>query len=289
MQKILRLIKNWLSLGSESQSFIGATWVVILLRATPKILKRHMALSLISWSPHYFYRNINDEYHKLPFTDFLEREFERNSKSREKIVHLILTPYLRPDQTVLDYGCGPGFLANAISPHVKWIFAVDISRGVLECAHILNGKENITYLHTTQLSHIEDGRIDLVYSFAVIQHVTDTVFHGILDELSKTLRENGRIVFHVVVDQQGWRDETDWVSDKSIAGKLKLKYGLNCFTRDSKNIVRMLEEHGFSSINLQSVKSVCSEDFDDDIYRQHFVTAVKNTRQNDPSISKRAN
>lgn len=276
MQNILFLIRTLLSRGTENQSFIGATWVVTLLKASPKRYKRRLALSLLSWSPHYFYRHIDNEYHKLPFVDFLEREAKRNKESREKIVRLILAPYLRPHQTVLDYGCGPGFLAKAVSPHVTRIFAVDVSKGVLECARILNRQENIKYLHTSQLSQIEDESVDLVYSFAVIQHVTDKVFHDVLHTSNRVLKENGRIVFHVVVDQQGWRHENDWVSDKSIKGKVKLKYGLNCFGRDSESIVQMLEDHGFSSVSLQSVKSVCSEDFDD-ICKQHLVTAVSNT------------
>lgn len=286
MKKVLFYIRTLLSGGTENQSFLGATWVVILLKATPKRLKRRLALSLLSWSPHYFFRDIDSEYHKLPFADFLEREAERNKESREKITRYILAPYLHPHQTVLDYGCGPGFLANAVSPHVTKIFAVDVSRGVLECARILNGQENIAYLHTTQLSHIEDGSIDLVYSFAVIQHVTDKVFHNILDISNKALKENGRIVFHVVLDQQGWLDESEWVSDKSIKGKLKLKYALNCFKRDGESVVQMFENHGFSSVCLHSVKSVCSENFDD-ICNQHFVTAAKKACPNDALISER--
>jgi SAM-dependent methyltransferase len=287
MQTILFLIRTLLSSGKENQSFIGATWVVALLKATPKRFKRQLALLLLSWSPHYFYRDINSEYQRLPFTEFLEREATRNKESREKIMRIILAPYLRSHQRIMDYGCGPGFLANAVSPHVTRVFAVDVSNGVLECARTLNGQENITYLHATQLSSIEDGSIDLVYSFAVIQHVTDQVFRSILDVSNKALREDGKIVFHVVVDWQGWQSESDWASDKSIKGKVKLKYGLNCFSRDSKSLVRMLEEHGFSSIYLQPVKSICSEDFDD-ICNQHLITAVKNARPNAPLISENA-
>lgn len=286
MKNILFIIKTLLSRGKENQSFIGATWVATLLKVAPRRFKRRLALLLLSWSPHYFYRHINDEYYRLPFKDFLEREFNRNKESRERIMNLILAPYLNPHQTVLDYGCGPGFLANAVSLLVARVFAVDVSRGVLECARILNGQKNTTYFHTTQLEHIKDRSIDLIYSFAVIQHVTDQVFDRILDTSYKALKDNGRIVFHVVVDQQGWRDESDWVSDKSIKGRLKLKCGLTCFNRNSESIVRMLGEHGFSSVCLQPIESLCSEDFDD-ICKQHLVTAVKSARSNDTQISRK--
>ena len=286
MKNILFLFKTWLFRGKENQSFIGATWVATLLKVAPKRLKRRLALLVLSWSPHYFFRDIDDEYYRLPFKDFLEREFKRNKESREKITSLILAPYLNTHQTVLDFGCGPGFLANAVSPRVARVFAVDVSRGVLECARILNGRDNTTYLHTTQLEHIKDGSIDLIYSFAVIQHVTDQVFDEILDTSYKALKDTGNIVFHVVVDQQGWRNESDWVSNKSIKGKLKLKCGLNCFNRNSETIVQMVENHDFSSVNLVPIESICSEDFDD-ICKQHLVTAVKSVRPNDTPISGR--
>ena len=280
MKKALFLIKTLLSRGKENQSFIGATWVVALIKVAPKRFKRRLVLLLLSWSPHYFFRHSNDEYNRLPLKDFLEREFKRNKESREKIMDLILAKYLNPHQTVLDYGCGPGFLANAVSSLVAKVLAVDVSRGVLECARILNDQKNITYLHTTQLERIELGSIDLIYSIAVVQHVTDQVFYRILDTSYKALKDNGRIAFHVAVDQQGWRDESDWVSDKSIKGRLKLKCGLNCFNRNGESIVRMLGEQGFSSVCLQPIESLGFEDFDD-ICKQHLVTAVKSARPND--------
>lgn len=283
MQKILIFLKTLFLSGSDNQSFIGATWVVILLKATPKKFKRFVALSVLSWSPHYFYRDANEEYDQLPFKDFIEEEAKRNKESREKIVNQILAPYLSSDLTVLDYGCGPGFLANAVSPHVEQLFAVDVSKGVLECARTLNGQENTTYLHISQLDRIKPGSIDLVYSFAVIQHVTDEIFRGILDVCSKVLKENGKIVFHVVLDHQEWQKEEEWLADNSLEGKLKRKYALNCFARDEESILQMLKDYGFSSISLQPVESICSEDFDD-ICKQHLVTALKTTQSKEASL-----
>jgi len=280
LTNVLFVIRTLLSRGKGNQAFIGANWVVALLKVVPKRFKRHLALSLLSWSPHYFYRHVNDEYHGLPRNEFLEREFTRTKESRQKIVNLILARYLKTDQIVLDYGCGPGFLANAVSALVAKVLAVDVSIGALECARILNGQENITYLHAAQLEHVEDASIDLVYSFAVVQHVTDQVLGNILDTSYRALNNNGRIVLHVVIDQHEWRSEADWASDKTIKGRIKLKYGLNCFGRSGDAIVRMLVSHGFSSVYLQPISSLCSDDFDD-ICKQHLVTACKSARLND--------
>jgi ubiquinone/menaquinone biosynthesis C-methylase UbiE len=107
-------------------------------------------------------------------------------------------------------------LASAVSPHVKTVYAVDVSRGVLECARILNSQKNTTYLHTDELGKIRDGSLDLVYSFAVIQHVTDQIFDRILEKAYRLLKENGRLVFHIIVEQQSLQNESDWTNDQSI-------------------------------------------------------------------------
>jgi SAM-dependent methyltransferase len=278
------LIRTVLSRGRENQSFIGASWAVSLLKISPRRFKRRLALLLLSWSPHYFFRDIKKEYDGLPQNKFLESEFTRNKESRARIAKLILATHLNPDHTVLDYGCGPGFLAGAVSPYVAKVLGVDVSKGVLECARILNNAGNIIYLHTTQLGQLQPGSVDLVYSFAVIQHVTDQVFDEILAASHRALNDNnGRIILHVVVDQQGWRNENEWITDKSIKGRVKLKYGLNCFNRSSESVVRMLEKHGFSSVCLQPIDRLCDEDFDD-ICKQHLVSAVKSTYPSDSPV-----
>ncbi|NNC99710.1 MAG: class I SAM-dependent methyltransferase [Gammaproteobacteria bacterium] len=277
MKNILFVLKSMVLKGKENQSFVGAPWVAALLRATPRKFKRTLSLAVLSQSPHYFYRHLSDTHQNMRFRQFLESEFNRNRESRSKIMKLILAPYLNPESVVVDYGCGPGFLANAVSSRVRQVLAVDVSQGVLQCARNLNQQENISYLHSSEVEHIAAESVDLVYSFAVIQHVTDEVFDAILEASFRILKANGQILLHVVVDQeqQGWRNERDWVAEKSISGRVKLKWGLNCFNRSGEEVKLRLRNHGFASINLQPIESICSESLDDDIYQQHLVTAQK--------------
>src|ERR1700733_12785317 len=123
MNKLLNFIKALLTNGRDNQAFIGAKWLVVLLRITPRLLKRKMALRILAISPHYFYRTSRPEYKNMPTSQFLEAEFERNRSSRERIVNQLLLPGLKPGYRVLDIGCGPGFLAKAVSRHVKMVYA----------------------------------------------------------------------------------------------------------------------------------------------------------------------
>src|SRR3984885_9702638 len=123
MNKLKNFAKELLTNVSDEQAFIGATWRVFLLGITPGSLKRKMALRILALSPHYFYRTSRPEYKNMPTNQFLEAEFERNRSSRERIVNQLLLPGLKPGYRVLDIGCGPGFLAKAVSRHVKMVYA----------------------------------------------------------------------------------------------------------------------------------------------------------------------
>ncbi|HEY7312042.1 MAG TPA: class I SAM-dependent methyltransferase [Gemmataceae bacterium] len=95
----------------------------------------------------------------------LQKEYERNLLSRRELCDKLLRRYLRPDMTVLDFGCGPGFLAKAVSDHVQHVLAVDVSRDVLACAGALNGADNIRYLvnAANDLAAVADASVDLVH------------------------------------------------------------------------------------------------------------------------------
>jgi 2-polyprenyl-3-methyl-5-hydroxy-6-metoxy-1,4-benzoquinol methylase len=263
---------NILTLGNEGQSFLGARWVEGLLKITPEKYRRQIALTVLSWSPHYFYRTPDSAH--LSHTEFTAREFARNQSSREKLCAAVLLPDLQSSQVVLDYGCGTGCLAGSVSRHVRSVYGVDLSSGVVACARILHTASNITFLQTTQLGRIEDGSVDLVYSFAVVQHVTDAVFRQILTALFDKLKSGGKLLIQIVLDEDHWRSEQDWKQDESLKGRLKWKYALNSFKRKEEDVRDLLETAGFKSVVIQPMRDLCPENFDD-VCTQHLVRAVK--------------
>ena len=143
MDRFVQVLKRAITIGNKPQAFIGAKWVVTLLKVTPQSKKRAMALRILSMSPHYFYRDANPEYAELPLPQFLEAEYTRNRISRQKICHYILKDRLSKRDLVLDYGCGPGFLAKEVAKSVRRVYACDISQGVLEGAKIINAAEKM--------------------------------------------------------------------------------------------------------------------------------------------------
>jgi len=259
-----------LTLGREDQSFLDARWIAALLRNAPSSSRRRLALSILSLSPHYFYRR--PEYDGLSHAEFVEREFERNRATREKLGECILGPHLEARQVVLDYGCGPGFLVQYVARFAETVYGVDISRGVLECARVINGTPNAAFVHTGSVDEIGDATVDLAYSVAVAQHLTDSTLEGVLETIRRKLRPAGRFLLHVVLDAEGCRTEDEWRRDLSITGRLKLKYGLNCFTRSEKRVRKMLEAAGFGSIVVRPMREMFPEPLDD-VCTQHLVCA----------------
>lgn len=276
MKEVATLVKHLLILGRGRQSFLGARWVAALLGACPRRFKRPLALRLLALSPHYFYRHVRPEYRQMTRREYLEAEFERNRASRELICARILRPHLSGGMTVLDIGCGAGFLARQVSDHAGRVYAADISRGVLACARVLNDAANLRFLESTEdgYAEIPDGSLDFVYSFAVIQHVTDDVFAALLRTSAAKLRTGGRALFHIVLDDEAWKTEREWVEDDSLKGSLKYRYGLNCFSRKRDDVVRMLSDAGFVTTEIVRGDAV-APDLDDDIRSQHLVSFEK--------------
>jgi len=256
-----------------SQIFLGAPWITFSLRVTPASLRKRIALEWLATSPHYFFRTKDNS--TLRRGDFLKSEWIRNTESRQHLIEKIVGPHVKAGFTVLDYGCGPGFLAAQASRIAERVIACDISIGVLECAQVLNGNSNINYVAVSKDGQIDvrDESVDLAYSFAVIQHVEDKIFHAILNELHRTLKPGSVALIHVVLaGQEGWRSENDWREDRSIAGRAKWMVGLHCFAREAESVIAAGRSAGFCNINLEPVHS---SGLSDDIAKQHLLTVTK--------------
>lgn len=244
-----------------SQNFLGAPWVGSLVDRSPAHIRERIALRLLSLSPHYFYDRDT------------RSEAERNRRSRQALADALIAPHLTATARVLDYGCGPGYMAYAVAKRVDHVYAADISCGVLACARVLNAKPNITYLGPTDLRRRAE-MVDLAYSFAVVQHLTTESLIGVLSLLRENIRPDGVLLLHFAVPgQQGWRTEGEWQADRSIVGRAKLRYGLNCFGRTVAEMEALVAGGGFSDVTIRSLNGSLTVPGDDDVTHQHWLMA----------------
>lgn len=244
-----------------SQNFLGARWVEHIVSSSPVQIRESVALRLLSLSPHYFYDHD------------IRAEAERNRRSRQALTDALIAPHLNRTMRILDYGCGPGYMACAVAEQVRHVDAVDISRGVLACAKVLNGKANISYLRPEELKQQKE-MVELAYSFAMVQHLTSEVLVDVLGLLASKIRDGGILLLHFPVpDGDVWRTETECLRNQSLAGRAKLRYGLNCFGRSADEMKALVSKSGFTDVVVRPLNGTISGSDDDDVAKQHILTA----------------
>jgi SAM-dependent methyltransferase len=146
----------------------------------------------------------------------------------------------------------------------------------LSCAEILNGAPNIEYIEALENGGISlaDASVSLIYSFAVIQHVTDDAFQSFLSEWKRVLCPGGAVICHIVVNGLGWKSEREWRDDRTLSGRLKSLFGLHCFTRTPEQVTSRILAAGFDLTEMTVIKNL-EVHFEDDIVGQHLLTFRK--------------
>lgn len=122
---------------------------------------------------------------------------------------------LEPTAAALEIGCGVGRLLRPLAPRVRRAIGVDISAGMVEqgrrrLADLPNVEFHVT---TGRFDAVEEATLDLVYSFAVFQHVpAKRTVATYIAEAARTLRGGG--VLRIQVDGRRrpfWRGADTWL------------------------------------------------------------------------------
>lgn len=277
-RRLIDIAKWRLSAGRGQQTFLGAGWIKRFLdRTNDPAKKRKWALRLLSLSPHYFINSDAPKFQGMPFDEYLEETFQDGVRSREIIFAEVFEGRFLPEDVALDYGCGPGFVAGRVAPHVKKLFACDISEGALACARVLNAAPNLEYVLADSEefeAKIADASLDVVVSYAMVQHLSDEIFEHVLSVCQRKLKCGGRLLLHIQLPDESWRTEKEWRDDKSLEGRLKLRYGLHCFSRTADEHFDLIKQHRFDNLELTHLGPILSDN-PAEAASQALITAVK--------------
>jgi len=251
--------------GSRRQAFLDHPWIGTLLRVAPAPRRRSFALRILSLSPHYFVYQWERYPADWSRRRVLEAESERNRRTRRQIAEQLLAPMISADATVLDFGCGAGFLACEVCRLGADVVAVDVSAGTLACARVLNPGPNHRLNHDGRLP-LADQSVDLVYSIAVFQHLDPTEWPAYLADFARVLRPGGRGVCHVAVADRAARPYRE-------PGGLRGRYSLRYQEHSSGSVATALSDAGFVDVHVAAIDGAAS--IDDDVGRQHVATFRK--------------
>ncbi|HEX8111336.1 MAG TPA: class I SAM-dependent methyltransferase [Kofleriaceae bacterium] len=92
--------------------------------------------------------------------------------------------------SLLDLGCGTGFMINLAKRHVARIVGIDVTRAMLDQVDTSGPARIELHEHDTGSFHVEPGSFDLVTAYSFLHHLYD--IRPTLATAARALRKGGR-------------------------------------------------------------------------------------------------
>ena len=140
---------------------------------------------------------------------------------------------------VLDVGCGDGATEVFMNKYfTAWnIYAIDISAKSIEETKSKNIKGCEFRLYDGKNIPFEDNTFDVIFMAGVLHHIDFSLHHGILQEINRVLKTNGRFYLfeHNPLNPVTKHLVNTCVFDKD-ARLLKIAYALQLFKKNNFNV-----------------------------------------------------
>ena len=116
---------------------------------------------------------------------------------------------VRPDDVVLEIGCGVGRVGRVLSPFVKEWIGCDVSPNMLRLAgRRLLGLTNVRLVEISgyDLGPVPDASVDVVYTTVVFMHLEEWDRYNYVLEAKRVLKPGGRFYCDNVdlASERGW-------------------------------------------------------------------------------------
>jgi|SRR5579859_2173115 len=159
----------------------------------------------------------------------------------------------KPSGRALDFGCGVGRLAEAMTSYASHVTGYDISPGMLELARKRASK--VAYL-----SEIPAGPFDWINSYIVFQHIEPQRGIEILDDLLSRLAPGGVVSLQFTIWREAGLEVPSFKGWKAKAQLLRHRFRLkhqpagqiSMYDYDLSQIVRVLNGAGVEEMQLLS-------------------------------------
>jgi SAM-dependent methyltransferase/ribosomal protein S18 acetylase RimI-like enzyme len=154
------------------------------------------------WSPA---RAVVDQHKPVSeWTDYWERLEDRQAIFRaeaQDFVARLQTAVTVSNRTrALDFGCGFGFVANAVAPHVGTLALWDAAANMRARARLnVAAHNNVQFVDLSRTDHGLDGAFDLITVNSVVQYMTREELQGWLRQWRAMLAPGGHLVISDIV------------------------------------------------------------------------------------------
>lgn len=196
----------------------------------------------------------------VKFWDRIAKSYDKEEKKDEKTQLDIIEKvkdYLKPEDVVLDFGCGTGLVSNRIAGSVKKINAIDISSGMIENAKLkTKAREihNIEYTQTTLFNNrLKTGTFDIILAFYILHLVEDT--NTVIQRIHQLLKPGGLLI-----------SATPCMGEKmflsylfSILGKIKVIPKIKSFVH--YDLVKLQTDENFDIIKTEQIVETSNQYF----------------------------
>jgi SAM-dependent methyltransferase len=166
-----------------------------------------------------------------------------------------------PEDRVLDIGCGAGQTTRDAARLASdgWALGVDISKEMIERAHLLaeaEGLHNITFEHADAQDHrFPSERFDLVISRFGTMFFRDPI--AAFTNIGRGLRRDGRLLMMVWQghEQNEWSVSIEEALAATVKSRVPTSEGLDPFSlADPAMVRRVLDAAGFTDVTFTGVR-----------------------------------
>lgn len=122
-------------------------------------------------------------------------------KGVEDLSYLMQFLAPKPDENILDVGCGPGRFAEVIAERGSKVIGIDISEYAIEQAkESYKGKGNLQFICMNALDMDFEGYFDKILCYHFIEHLTLPHARILLKKIHRALKSEGTLVMGLPID-----------------------------------------------------------------------------------------
>lgn len=162
---------------------------------------------------------------------------------------------LQKNSTVLDFGCGPCFIASAVKDKLKCkkLYCYDVNDDQLNYAKLKHGNK-LDYIKYDEklgvIGQVPNYSLDLVYAFAVFIHHDMYMFVETFEALEKKMKKGGYVYLQFLPGESFnpkcpvWREHYDlWKKNRNF-------WTMAMHHVSQEAVVRTANTYGFEEVEL---------------------------------------